>query len=236
MSQTQHDSPTLPRHVAVIMDGNGRWAVGRGLPRLEGHRAGLKNISEAVRALVELGVPYVTLFSFSTENWKRPKDEIVGLLKLLAEALDDTAKELHGLDIVIRHLGRLDRLPLSLRLGIGRIVEQTKGNKGAVASFAFDYGGRTEIIEATRKAVESGIRPGKIDETLFEGFLNTAGLPDVDLLVRTGGEKRLSNFLLWQSAYAELYFTDTPWPDFNHAEIEKALADFTRRQRRFGGL
>ncbi|MEN8614052.1 polyprenyl diphosphate synthase [Dehalogenimonas sp. THU2] len=236
MSETQGASAALPQHVAIIMDGNGRWAVGQGLPRMEGHRAGLKNVSKAVRALVELGVPYVTLFSFSTENWKRPEDEIAGLLRLLAEALDDTAKELHRQDIVIRHLGRLDRLPISLRLGIGRIVEQTKGNKGAVASFAFDYGGRTEIIEATRKAVESGIRPGKIDETIFEGFLNTTGLPDVDLLVRTGGEKRLSNFLLWQSAYAELYFTDTLWPDFGRAEIEKALADYARRQRRFGGL
>lgn len=236
MSQLPAASPTLPRHVAVIMDGNGRWAVARGLPRLEGHRAGLNNVSNAVRELVAMGVSHVTLFSFSTENWKRPKDEISGLLKLLAEALEQTAQELHRENIVIRHLGRLDRLPISLRLGIARIMEQTHNNTGAVASFAFDYGGRTEIVDAAKKAMESGLKPGKIDEAAFEGFLNTAGLPDVDLVIRTGGEKRLSNFLLWQSAYSELYFTDTLWPDFNHAEIEKALADYARRQRRFGGL
>jgi len=157
-------------------------------------------------------------------------------LKLLAEALERTVKELDNRNIVIRHLGRLDRLARPLRRGVENVVERTRGNTGAVASFAFDYGGRAEIVEAARKLVSSGLKAGSVDETIFERYLHTAGLPDVDLLVRSGGEKRLSNFLLWQSAYAELYFTDTLWPDFSREEIEKALAEYARRQRRFGGL
>ena len=236
MDPTTASPPAIPRHVAVIMDGNGRWATARGLPRLEGHRAGLDKAGDAVLGLAEAGVSFITLFSFSTENWKRPKDEIAGILKLLAEALEKTVKELDSRNIVIRHLGRLDRLALPLRKGVEHVVERTRGNTGAVASFAFDYGGRAEIVEAAARAIKSGIKPDALDEASFEKYLNTAGLPDVDLLVRTGGEKRLSNFLPWQSAYAELYFTDTLWPDFSHEEIEKALAEYARRQRRFGGL
>ncbi len=229
-------SPAIPRHVAIIMDGNGRWATTRGLPRLEGHRAGLEKASDAVLSFAEMGVSFITLFSFSTENWKRPKDEIAGILKLLAEAMERTAKELDRRNIVIRHLGRLDRLAPPLRKGVEHIVERTKGNTGAVASFAFDYGGRAEIVEATRKFIKSGVKPDALDEAIFEKHLHTSGLPDVDLLIRTGGEKRLSNFLLWQSAYAELYFTDTLWPDFGRSEIDLAMAEYARRQRRFGGL
>ena len=226
----------IPRHVAVIMDGNGRWATARGLPRLEGHRAGLEKAGDAVLGFAEAGVSFITLFSFSTENWKRPKEEIAGILKLLAEALERTGKQLDDRNIAIRHLGRLDRLSLPLRHGVKELVERTGGNTGAVASFAFDYGGRAEIVEAARKLVKRGASAEAIDEAAFEKQLNTAGVPDVDLLVRTGGEMRLSNFLPWQASYAELYFTDTLWPDFTRDEIDKALAEYARRQRRFGGL
>jgi len=230
------NSPSIPRHVAIIMDGNGRWATARGLPRFEGHRVGLKKAASAVLGFAEAGVSFITLFSFSTENWKRPKEEIVGILKLLAEAMERTTKDLDNKNIVIRHLGRLDRLSAPLRRGVERVVEQTRNNTGAVASFAFDYGGRAEIVEAARKLLQQGISPETLDEEIFEKSLLTAGLPDVDLLVRTGGEKRLSNFLLWRSAYAELYFTDTLWPDFSQSEIDLALAEYARRRRRFGGL
>lgn len=206
------------------------------MERLEGHRAGLKNIPEVIKTLTELGVPYITLFSFSTENWKRPPEEVNGLLRLLAEALDETARQLDDHDVIVRHLGKLDRLPSNLRNGIKKIEEKTKNNTGSTASFAFDYGSRSEITDAARQAMAKKLKPDDLDENTFEKFLNTAGLPDVDLLVRTGGEKRLSNFLLWQSAYAELYFTDTLWPDFDRGEIEKALDDYAGRQRRFGGL
>jgi undecaprenyl diphosphate synthase len=226
----------VPRHVALIMDGNGRWATARGLRRLEGHRAGLEKVSEVVLGMAEAGVEFITLFSFSTENWKRPRDEVAGILKLLAEALERTAGELDDRNVSIRHLGRLDRLALPLRQGVERVVTRTAANTGAVASFAFDYGGRAEIIEAARRVVNDKIETHSIDETVFGKYLHTSGLPDVDLLVRTGGEKRLSNFLLWQSAYAELYFTDTLWPDFGREEAGKALAEYAKRQRRFGGL
>lgn len=218
------------------MDGNGRWATARGLPRLEGHQAGLEKVSEVVLSIAGAGVEYITLFSFSTENWKRPKEEVAGILKLLAEALERTAGELNDRNISIRHLGRLDRLSLPLRKGVEHIIQRTAGNTGAVASFAFDYGGRAEIVEAARRAVNEGRSASSIDEETFGEYLHTSGLPDVDLLIRTGGEKRLSNFLLWQSAYAELYFTDTLWPDFGREEIARALAEYARRQRRFGGL
>ncbi|MDV2989119.1 MAG: polyprenyl diphosphate synthase [Dehalogenimonas sp.] len=236
MNQNSNRSFTPPRHVAIIMDGNGRWAVNKGLERLAGHQAGLKNIPEVINYLTDAGVAYITLFSFSTENWKRPAAEVSGLLKLLAEALEETTRKLDEHNVVIRHLGRLDRLPPGLKHGINRVVEKTHQNTGAVAGFAFDYGGRTEIIEAGRKAIRQGIKPDDLDETTFGRLLDSAGMPDVDLVIRTGGEQRLSNFLLWQSAYAELYFTDTLWPDFNDQEIEKALTDYAGRQRRFGGL
>lgn len=236
MNQIASAHPTLPRHVAIIMDGNGRWAIKQGLERLEGHRAGLKNIPEVIRYLNDAGVGCITLFSFSTENWKRPKAEVNGLLKLLGEALEETTRKLDEHNIVIRHLGRLDRLPVALKLGISRVVDKTSANTGATTCFAFDYGSRAEIVEAARRAIKQDIKHQDLNEEIFGNLLNSAGMPDVDLVIRTGGEQRLSNFLLWQSAYAELYFTDTLWPDFNDREIEKALADYAKRQRRFGGL
>ena len=225
-----------PRHVAIIMDGNGRWALRQGKERLDGHRAGLNNIPAVIRAFADAGVGFITLFSFSTENWKRPAGEIKGLLNLLAEALKDTTRQLNDRHVILRHLGRLDRLPPHLQTGVRKIMNQTAHNTGAVVSFAFDYGSRAEMVEAARRVALENIAPDKLDETVFGNLLSSAGLPDVDLLIRTGGERRLSNFLLWQSAYAELYFTDVLWPDFNQAEVAKALADYSGRQRRFGGL
>ncbi|XUX00002.1 MAG: polyprenyl diphosphate synthase [Dehalogenimonas sp.] len=227
---------SVPRHVAIIMDGNGRWATARGLPRLEGHRVGLEKAGDAVLDFAAAGVSYITLFSFSTENWKRPKEEVAGIMRLLAEALERTVKDLNSQNIAIRHLGSLGRLAPPLRHRIKEVIEKTMGNSGAVASFAFDYGGRAEIIQATRKLMKSSLTPDEVDEETFAKYLYSAGIPDVDLLIRTGGEMRLSNFLLWQASYAELYFTDTLWPDFSGADIEKALAEYARRQRRFGGL
>ncbi|ADJ25527.1 undecaprenyl diphosphate synthase [Dehalogenimonas lykanthroporepellens BL-DC-9] len=225
-----------PCHVAIIMDGNGRWALRQGWERLEGHRAGLNNIPEVIRAFTDAGVGYITLFSFSTENWKRPAGEVRGLLSLLAEALGKMSQELDDNNIVLRHLGRLDRLPYQLRHKVRRVMEQTAGNTGAVVSFAFDYGSRAELVEAARQALKQKVAADTLDEKTFSGLLSSSGLPDVDLLIRTGGERRLSNFLLWQSAYAELYFSDTLWPDFKEDEINRALADYAGRHRRFGGL
>jgi len=227
---------TLPQHIAIIMDGNGRWAAKRGLPRLEGHRAGLESTRSAVRYLSERGIPYLSLFSFSTENWNRPRAEVSGLLRLLRQSIKKELKELVEADIRLKHLGRPDRLPPALKKEIGEAVARTQNNSGMTLSLAFDYGSRAEIAEAARRIATTGIAPQDIDETIFSEFLYTAGLPDVDLVIRTSGEQRLSNFLLWQSAYAELYFSEVLWPDFNTTELEKALEAYGQRKRRFGGL
>jgi len=226
----------LPNHVAIIMDGNGRWAEQQGLPRLEGHRAGVENIRPIIECLDEYQIRYVTLYAFSTENWDRPEDEITGLLYLLEEALDKEAPELHKRGIRIRHLGRLDELTEGPQLAIKRAIELTKNNSGLTFSFAFNYGGRIEILDAVRRIIAKGIPPENIDENLFNSYLYTAGLPDVDLLIRTGGELRISNFLMWQAAYSEYYFTEVLWPNFDRKEVKKALTAYSQRQRRFGGL
>jgi undecaprenyl diphosphate synthase len=228
--------PRFPTHIAIIMDGNGRWAQKRGLPRLEGHQAGVENLRSVISYLAKLKLKYLTLYGFSTENWKRPKAEIEGLLNLLREAIDEETLELHKNGIRIRHLGRQERLPAGLQQAIARAVELTKDNEGMTVSFAFDYGGRTEIIDAVRKIVKEGIPPKKINEQLFDNYLYTAGLPEVDLVIRTAGELRISNFLVWQAAYSEYYFTKVLWPDFDSKEIDKALLAYSRRQRRFGAL
>ena len=226
----------LPEHIAFIMDGNGRWAEKRGLPRLEGHRAGLKATRIVIRRLGEYKTKYVTLYSFSTENWNRPRKEVDGLLSLLESSIDKEVKELHKQGVRIRHLGHLDRLPPHLAQAIEKAVVLTADNTGMTLSLAYDYGGRDEILNAVRKITADGIPPEDIDEKLFDSYLYTAGLPEVDLVVRTGGDLRISNFLLWQSAYSEYYFTDVLWPDFDQKEVDKALESFSRRQRRFGGL
>ena len=226
----------LPRHVAIIMDGNGRWAKQRGLLRLEGHQAGVDNIRSVIRCLNEYKIKYVTIYAFSTENWNRPDDEIAGLFQLLEQRIDKEALELHKEGVRIRHIGRLKELPHSLQLAIDRQIELTKKNTGMTLNFAFNYGGRVEILDAIRQIVADGISPQDIDEKLLNSYLYTADLPDVDLLIRTGGEFRTSNFLMWQSAYSEYYFTKVLWPDFDEKEIRKALLVYRRRQRRFGGL
>ncbi len=226
----------LPKHVAFIMDGNGRWAKKRGLPRLEGHRAGIASARKVVEHLGDYGIRYVTLYSFSTENWKRPREEVGGLLKILEESIGKEAAEFHKKGVQIRHLGHYHRLSRQLNKSIEEAIELTKNNSKMILNFAFNYGSRLEIVDAARSIAAQGIPPEKIDEKLFSRHLYTAGLPDVDLVIRTGGDLRVSNFLLWQSAYSEYYFTDVLWPDLNAEEMDKALVSYSQRQRRFGKL
>lgn len=226
----------LPNHIAIIMDGNGRWAEQRGLSRLEGHRAGLKSTRAVIRCLDGYGVKYVTLYSFSTENWSRPQKEVKGLLRLLGQSIRKELKEFNEANIRLCHIGRLDRLPAVLKKTITQAIELTGDNSGMTLCLAFDYGSRLEITDAVRRIISDGIPPQKIDEALFNSYLYTAGLPDVDLVIRTSGEYRISNFLLWQSAYSEYYFSDVLWPDFGSKEVEKALTAYSQRERRFGGL
>jgi undecaprenyl diphosphate synthase len=228
--------PPFPNHIAIIMDGNGRWAQKRGLPRLEGHQAGVENLRSVISYFNKLKLKYLTLYGFSTENWKRPKAEIDGLLNLLEEAIEQETAELHKKGVRIRHLGRLDGFSKGLQRAISNAIELTKDNKGMTVSFAFNYGGRAEILDAVRKIMQEGISPDKIDEQLFDKCLYTAGLPEVDLVIRTAGELRISNFLIWQTAYSEYYFADVFWPDFDNKEIDKALLAYSQRQRRYGAL
>lgn len=230
------DKPPLPAHIAIIMDGNGRWAQKRGLPRLEGHKEGVENLHKVLKYFNSLGLRYLTLYGFSTENWKRPKEEIEGLLNLLGEVIEAETAEFHRQNIRIRHLGRRDRLPPALLQSIDGAVELTKDNAGMTLSLAFDYGGRAEILDAARRIAAEDIPPQELDEERFAGYLYTAGLPEVDLLIRTAGDLRISNFLIWQTAYSEFYFTKVFWPDFDSREIDKALLAYSQRQRRFGAL
>ena len=226
----------LPNHIAFIMDGNGRWAEQRGLPRLEGHHAGLETTRSVIKYLGEYHIKYVTLYSFSTENWNRPKDEVNGLLNLLGKSIEKETKELHKRGVQIRHLGHMERLPKHLKRAIEKAIELTRDNTEMTLSLAFDYGGRAEILDAVRNIIADDISNSDIDEKLFNSYLYTADLPEVDLVIRTGGDLRISNFLLWQSAYSEYYFTNALWPDFNTEEVDKALIDYGQRQRRFGRL
>jgi len=228
--------PRLPGHVAFIMDGNGRWAEQRALPRFEGHRVGVENAKAVVDYLNRYHVKCVTLYAFSTENWCRPDDEVSGLLFLLSEAIEKESLSLHEKGVRMRHLGSREGLPPGVQQAISGAVELTKNNRGMMVNFAFNYGGRLEIVDAVRRLISEGVPPESIDETLFSNYLYTADLPDVDLVIRTGGEFRTSNFLIWQAAYSEYYFTPVLWPDFGEAELNKALLAYSRRQRRFGGL
>lgn len=233
-SDETHIAP-LPTHVAIIMDGNARWAGQRHLSRLEGHRVGTENIRRVVETFDKYQVKYLTLYAFSTENWLRPKAEVRGLMQILNRVIKRETKALHEKGVRLRHLGRLDRLSEKLQREIRRSIELTKDNTRITLSIAFDYGGRAEIIEAVGSIVREGLPADLIDENLFGRYLYSNGLPDPDLIIRTAGEMRLSNFLLWQSAYAELYFTPVPWPEFGEEEIRKALLAYSKRQRKFGG-
>lgn len=224
----------IPRHVAIIMDGNGRWAQARGLPRLAGHRAGTENIRRVLEGCVEYGVKILTIYAFSTENWQRPEDEVRGLMRILEEVIQKEVKELNEKGVCIRHLGRLDGLSPRLQRQIQKAVELTRENSRLILNVAFNYGGRAEILDAVRGLIRDGISPEDIDEELFSRYLYTAGLPDPDLIIRTAGEMRLSNFLLWQGAYAEYYSTPTYWPDFDKEELHRALLAYSQRERKFG--
>ena len=225
-----------PRHVAIIMDGNGRWAQARGLPRAAGHDAGTENIRRIVRAAVELGIEYLTLWAFSTENWRRPPDEVRWLLTLLARSIERELDELDKEGAQLRHIGSLAGLDESLREAVVGAIERTRHNDRIVLTLAFNYGGRAEILHAVKRLLEDRVDPTTLDEALFGQYLYTHDLPDPDLIVRTAGEMRLSNFLIWQAAYAEYYSTPTLWPDFDKQSFYDALVEFSRRNRKFGGI
>jgi undecaprenyl diphosphate synthase len=225
----------VPRHVAIVMDGNGRWAEQRGLSRNKGHRAGTENIRRIIRAFGERGVEVLTLYAFSTENWTRPRREVNALLRLIPRAVQREVKELHKNGVRLVHIGSLEPLDAELRKKIEDAIELTKHNDRMTVALAFNYGGRAEIIDAARRMIADGVPPERVDEALVSSYLYTAGLPDPDLVIRTAGEVRLSNFLLWQAAYAEFYATPALWPDFDETEIDHALAAYAGRVRRFGG-
>ena len=224
----------LPRHVAIIMDGNRRWARGRGASELEGHAAGVEAIREVLRHAVRRGIPVLTLYAFSRENWARTDDEVVGLFGLLEQAIRSETAELQAQGVQVRLLGRLDELPAATRASIESALAATADGGRLVLNIAFNYAGRTELVDAVRDIVRSGTPADAIDEATISTALYTAGLPDPDLVIRTGGEQRLSNFLIWQSAYAELLTTETLWPDFGPGDLDGALAEFASRTRRFG--
>lgn len=223
-----------PTHIAIIMDGNGRWALERRLPRLAGHRAGTENLRRVIEACVEFGVQYLTLYAFSTENWGRPIEEVRGLMRILEDVIDRELKELHKECVQLRHIGRLDQLKPSLKQKVLDAIELTKDNTQLVLNVAFNYGGRDEIVWAIRHIIEAGVEPEDVTDELVSQYLFTAGVPDPDLIIRTSGELRGSNFLIWQGAYAEWYFTPTYWPDFGKEELRTAIDEFVQRDRRYG--
>ncbi len=235
---SKYELEKIPQHLAIIMDGNGRWAMRKGLSRIMGHRQGVKAVRKTVKACRELGIKVLTLYAFSKENWNRPQDEVSALMNLLYEYLGRELDEMLKNGIRLNAIGEIDRLPKKVQAKLASAMESTASNKGMILNLALSYGGRAEIAKAARKiamlCLEGKIKPEEIDEKLFASYLDTAGLPDPDLIIRTSGEKRLSNFLLFQAAYSELYITDTLWPDFNEEELFKALDDYQRRDRRFG--
>jgi undecaprenyl diphosphate synthase len=229
------DPSGLPRHIAIIMDGNGRWALRRGLPRVAGHKRGAETVRRITEVCRRLGVSVLTLYAFSDENWGRPKQEIGFLMDMLGSFLKTEIATMKANGIKFRTIGRIERLPSSARSWVEKAMSETAANTGLVLNLALSYGGRGEILEAIKRSVGAGgTTAGPMTEEVFASYLDTAGLPDPDLIIRTSGEKRISNFLLWQAAYAELYFTDTLWPDFEERSLLEALIDYQGRQRRFG--
>jgi len=229
--------PTLhvvPKHVAIIMDGNGRWAKARGLRRSDGHRAGAEAIRPVLERFGQHGVQVLTLFGFSTENWGRPRPEVQSILRLGGDFIDTHLEELDDAGVQLHHLGELSRLPGWLQKRVQRAVEQTRNNEKMILNLAFNYGGRADIISAVQQLIQEGVPADEVTEEAITSRLATAGLPEPDLLIRTGGEARISNFLVWQATYAEYYFTETLWPDFGPDAVDAALIEFGRRQRRFG--
>ncbi len=233
------DPRRVPRHIAIIMDGNGRWAHRRGLPRTAGHRAGVEALRRVVEACGDLGVEYLTLYTFSTENWRRPRAEVAALMDLLVESLQRYLDDLHHKGVRGRAIGDLAGLPAAPRAAIEEAVARTAGNSRMTVIFALNYGGRREIVEAARaiarEAAAGTLRPDDLDDSIFASYLYTDGIPDPDLLIRPSGEQRLSNFLLWQTAYTELWVTPVLWPDFGREDLYQAVRDYQMRERRFGG-
>jgi undecaprenyl diphosphate synthase len=238
MSEPEIPPARVPRHVAIIMDGNGRWATARGQSRNAGHRAGIQSVREVIRAARDHAIEVLTLYAFSLENWNRPRGEVSILMSLLEEYLEKELDEVMQHDGRVRTIGRLDRLPSATRRAVERAVERTADNRGMQVVFALSYGGRAEIVDAARRiardAEQGKLDPESLDEKSFADYLYAPDLPDPDLLIRTGGEQRVSNFLLWQIAYTELHLSERMWPDFRRADFEAALADYQRRERRFG--
>jgi len=234
------DSERIPEHVAIIMDGNGRWAQSRGLPRVQGHRAGMDALREIVRSSASMGIAYLTVYAFSTENWKRPSEEISGIFKLLVLYVKSEIEELNRSNVRVRVIGDIGMLPQDAQKSVDYALNTTRSNTGLVFTIALNYGGRAEIVRAAKalalRAKTGELDPEAIDAELFSSFLYTAGIPDPELIIRTGGEYRLSNFLSWQSAYSELLITEVLWPDFSPQEYEKAIMFFMERDRRFGGI
>jgi undecaprenyl diphosphate synthase len=238
MAETPSTVPheKIPQHVAIIMDGNGRWALQRGLPRLAGHKAGTENLRRIIRASVELGVKYLTIYAFSTENWGRPPEEVKGLMYILEDVIDRELNELHKEGVQLRHIGRLERLAPSLQEKVLDAIDVTKNNDRLILNIAFNYGGRDEIVQAIQRMMKDGVSPEKVTDELVSRYLYTAGVPDPDLIIRTSGELRVSNFLIWQTAYSEWYITPTFWPDFDKEEYRRALESFAHRDRRYGKI
>jgi undecaprenyl diphosphate synthase len=233
-SQAVADEPGRARSVAIIMDGNGRWAAARGLSVDEGHREGARALRRTVEAAIELGVASLAVYAFSTENWARPPDEVESIMELMDETIERELPDLAKQGVRTRFVGRRDRIPAPLQEKMGRLEAETASNDRLLLWIAFDYGSRAELVEAVRRVVADGVRPQDVSEEAVSERLYAPELPDPDLVIRTSGEQRISNFLLWQSAYSELVFTDTLWPEFGEAELRAALEEYTRRQRRFG--
>lgn len=225
-----------PRHVAIIMDANGRWAEARGLSRSEGHRAGARAIRPVLERLADHEIPIVTLFGFSTENWGRPRAEVQTILRLASDFVDRYLDELDERGVQLRHLGDVEDLPAPLRRRVRQAIERTAHNDQMIVNLAFNYGGRADIVDAVRRLIAEGVPPEQVTEEAITARLTTGGQPEPDLLIRTGGDHRISNFLVWQATYSEYYFTEVQWPDFGPADVDAALIEYARRQRRFGLL
>ena len=225
----------LPTHIAIVPDGNRRWSEAHGVSQLDGHVAGAETMHKVVDYLIKLQIKYLTLWGFSADNWKRSEEEVSSLFQLLADWIAQSAPWLDRNCVHLRHIGRFDELPYYLQSAIAHVVNLTQKNSGMTLAIAFNYGGRLELVDAVRRLLKEGVSPEQIDENSFSKYLYTNGIPDVDLVIRTAGEVRLSNFMLWQTAYSEYYFTPVLWPDFNEKELEKALQVYSERKRRFGG-
>jgi undecaprenyl diphosphate synthase len=236
MTSEKRQRPQAPRHIAIIMDGNGRWAKQRGLPRLAGHRAGVENMRRILTACVEQGIRYLTIYAFSTENWSRPSAEVEGLMRIFGEFLDRETHNLHEQGVQIRHLGSMKGVSPTLQRKTQAALDLTRDNQKITLCVAFNYGGRADIVMAVQALVAASMRPDAIDEHAISAHLSTRGLPDPDLIIRTSGESRLSNFLIWQAAYSEYWITPVFWPDFDSNHLQQAIQAYGQRERRFGGI